>query len=102
MIVSVMYQVGPKQKFDLDYYMKSHIPMVSSLWKSAGLKGVQVLKGIGSPSGDPAMYHVIAMLDFELVDAFGKAAAANGKEVFADIPNFTDTQPAIQFNDPVS
>lgn len=102
MIVSVMYQVGPNQKFDLDYYMKSHIPLVSSLWKSAGLKGAQVMRGTGSPSGDPAPYHIIALLDFESLDAFKAAAAANGKEVFADIPNFTDVQPAIQFNERVS
>lgn len=102
MIVSVMYQVGPQQKFDLDYYMKSHIPLITSLWKSAGLNGAQVMKGIGSPSGDPAAYHVIALLDFESLAAFGAAAAANGKEVFADIPNFTDVQPSIQFNERVS
>lgn len=102
MIVSVIYQVGPNQKFNLDYYMKSHIPLVSSLWKSAGLKGVQVMRGIASASGDAAPYHVIALLDFELLDAFKAAAAANGKEVFDDVPKFTDVQPAIQFNEPVS
>ena len=31
MIVSVIYQLTPGQTFDLDYYMKSHIPMVQSL-----------------------------------------------------------------------
>jgi uncharacterized protein (TIGR02118 family) len=102
MIVSVLYQVGPKQKFDLDYYMKSHIPLVSSLWKSAGLKGVQVMRGTGSPTGDAAPFHIIALLDFDSLNAFNTAAAANGKEVFADIPNFTDVQPTIQFNELVT
>jgi uncharacterized protein (TIGR02118 family) len=101
MIVSVMYQVGPAQKFDLDYYMKTHIPLVSSRWNTMGLKGAQVLRGIGSPSGDAATYHIIALLDFESVDAFKAAGEAHGKEIFADIPNFTDTQPTIQFNDQV-
>jgi uncharacterized protein (TIGR02118 family) len=98
-IVSVMYHVGPGQKFDLDYYMKSHIPMVGKLWGPAGLKGAQVLQGVGSPSGDPASQHIIVLLDFDSVDAFKAAAAAHGKEVFGDIANFTDVQPAIQFND---
>lgn len=102
MIVSVMYQVGPQQKFDLDYYMKSHIPLVGSLWKSAGLKGVQVMRGTGSPTGDAAPYHVITLLDFELLDAFKAAAAANGKAVFDDVPKFTDVQPMIQFNETLS
>jgi uncharacterized protein (TIGR02118 family) len=99
MIVSVMYQIGPSQKFDLDYYIKTHMPLVGSLWGPAGLKEAQVLRGIGSPSGDPAGYHIIALLNFESVDAFKAAAAAHGKEVLGDIPNFTDVQPAIQFND---
>jgi uncharacterized protein (TIGR02118 family) len=101
MIVSVMYQIGSGQKFDLDYYMKTHIPLVGSRWGSAGLKGSQVLRGIGSPSGDPAMYHIIALLDFESLDAFKAAAEAHGKEIFADIPNFTNVQPSIQFNERV-
>lgn len=99
MIVSVMYEVGPGQKFDLDYYMKKHMPMVSSLWGPVGLKGAQVLHGIGSPSGDPAGHHIIALLDFESVDAFKAAAEAHGKEVLGDIPNYTNVQPAIQFNE---
>ena len=99
MIVSVMYQVGAGQKFDLDYYMKTHIPMVGSLFGPAGLKGAQVLRGVGSPSGDPATYHVIALLDFESADGFKAAVDAHGAKVFGDIPNFTDVQPAIQFND---
>jgi uncharacterized protein (TIGR02118 family) len=98
MIISVMYQVGPGHKFDINYYMKSHIPMVSSLFGPAGLKGAQVLQGTGSPTGDPAAYHIIALLDFESEDAFKAAADAHGKQIFGDIPNFTDVQPAIQFN----
>jgi uncharacterized protein (TIGR02118 family) len=94
-----MYQVGPSQKFDVDYYLKTHMPLVGSLWTSLGLKEAQVLRGIGSPSGDPAVQHIIALLDFASVDAFKAAADAHGKEIFADIPNFTDVQPSIQFNE---
>ena len=36
MFVSVMYQVGAGQKFDLDYYMKTHVPMVGRLMGPAG------------------------------------------------------------------
>lgn len=99
MIVTVMYQIGAGQRFDLDYYMRSHIPLVSSLFGPAGLKGAQVLKGTGSPSGGPAPYHVIALLDFESPDAFKAAVDAHGTKVFGDIPKFTDVQPTIQFND---
>ena len=36
---------------------------------------------------------------FDSAEAFAKAAAAHGEEIFGDIPNFTNTQPAVQIND---
>ncbi len=99
MIISVMYQVGPGQKFDLDYYVETHMPLVESLWKPAGLKGVEILKGISAPGGMAAPFDVIVLMDFESLDAFTAAAAGHGNEILGDIPNFTDVQPTIQFND---
>jgi len=32
------------------------------------------------------MFHIIALLDFESLDAFKAAATAHGKEVLGDIP----------------
>jgi uncharacterized protein (TIGR02118 family) len=102
MIVTVMYPVGPGQKFDVDYYLKKHMPLVEARWTSLGLTKWQVLKGVGSPTGAPATYHIIATLDFPSVEAFGAAVQKHGGEVMGDIPNFTDTQPTIQFNDVIS
>ncbi len=97
MILSVVYQVGPDQRFDLDYYLGTHMPLVQCLFGPEGLKGTQVLQGVGTPGGTPAGYQVIAMLDFASVDAF--KTAAHGAKVFGDIANFTDVQPLLQFNE---
>jgi uncharacterized protein (TIGR02118 family) len=99
MIVSVLYKVDPGQTFDLDYYMKKHVPLVQTLWGPCGLRGAQVLRGAGSPGGGPAAYHLMALLDFESLDAFKAAAELHGKEVLGDIPNFTNGEPTIQFNE---
>jgi uncharacterized protein (TIGR02118 family) len=98
MIVSVIYQLQPGQKLDLDYYLKTHIPLVQARWSSLGLKGVQVLSGTGSPSG-PAPVNLIALLDFESLQAFQNAVETHGAEVMGDVAKFTDAQPSIQFND---
>lgn len=98
MIVSVIYQLQAGQTFDLDYYMKTHIPMVQKLFGPIGFRGVQVLEGVGSPSG-PAPARVIALLDFESADAFKKAIDMHGAAVMGDIANFTQCQPSIQFNE---
>jgi uncharacterized protein (TIGR02118 family) len=99
MIVSVMYKIGSGQKFDLDYYINTHMKMVGSLFGPAGMRSAQVLHGIGSPGGDKASVDVIALLDFASIEAFKAAADAHGAAIFGDIPNFTDVQPSIQFND---
>jgi uncharacterized protein (TIGR02118 family) len=98
MIVSVIYQLQPGQKLDIDYYLKTHIPLVQARWGSLGLKGVQVLNGTGSPAG-PAAAILITLLDFESLQAFQGAIEAHGAEVMGDVAKFTDTQPSIQFND---
>lgn len=97
MIVSVMYPATGK-KFDLDYYLNKHVPMVRRLWGPLGLKGAQVLRGTGAPNGG-ATYQLMALLDFGSLAQFQEAAKQHGKEVMGDIANFTDVQPVVQFNE---
>lgn len=98
-LVSVMYPSGVGTRFDMDYYLKKHMPLVSERWTSKGLHDYTVVKGIGTPDGGEPPYQVVALLRFESADAFKAAAAADGPEIFGDIPNFTDTQPAVQLSD---
>ena len=65
MIVSVIYQLQPGQKLSVNYYQKSHIPLVKARWGSLSLKGVQVLHGTGSPAG-PAPAILITLLDLAI------------------------------------
>jgi uncharacterized protein (TIGR02118 family) len=99
MVAAVMY---PKsEKFDLDYYMASHIPLVQRLWSPLGLQSVQVLHGLPGPDGGAPTYAYMALLTFTTLEAFGQAAGKHGPEIFADIPNFTDAKPTIQLNETV-
>ncbi|GGC54830.1 EthD family reductase [Chelatococcus reniformis] len=99
--VTVMYPADDKTKFDLDYYMKTHIPLLKERWTEFGLSNVQVLRGAGKPDGSPLDYRVIALLTFGSLDDFKNAGKAHGREIFADIPKFTDGQAVVQINDVV-
>jgi uncharacterized protein (TIGR02118 family) len=101
MIVSVAYPKTATSSFDLDYYVSKHVPLVNRLWGPLGLRGAQVLRGTGSLGGAPA-YELICLLDFASQEAFNGAAAAHADEVMGDIPNFTNVQPVVQFNEPVA
>jgi uncharacterized protein (TIGR02118 family) len=96
-LVSVMYPTGAK--FDVDYYLKTHMPLVKDRWGPHGLKSAQVLRGAAKPDGSPPDYQTIALLTFGSLDDFKAAGKAHGREVFADIANFTDAKAAVQIND---
>jgi uncharacterized protein (TIGR02118 family) len=101
MIVTVTYQVGPERKFDLDYYLTTHIPLVEKLWGPLGMTSARVLRGTGTPTGAPAPITIMALLEFESADAFRAAGKQHGREVMGDIANFTDAEAAVQFNDQI-
>ncbi len=99
-LVSVMYPNQPGSRFDERYYLDKHIPLVRQRWESMGLTELRLLRGTATPGdGGPATYRVMALLTFSSAEAFGQAAKAHGREIFGDIPNFTDVQPVAQLNE---
>lgn len=95
--VSVMYPAGEGKKFDSDYYVQKHMKLVRERWGSMGLLKIEVDRGVaGGAPGAPAPYVAVGHVYFTSLDAFQKAAAAHGQELFADVPNFTDIAPQVQ------
>jgi uncharacterized protein (TIGR02118 family) len=95
--VSVLYP--PSSKFDWDYYLGKHVPLLRERLGKA-LKAVTVDKGMaggqpGTPPGFPAMIH----MTFDSADAFQKAFAPHAKDILSDIPNYTNAQPLMQVSD---
>lgn len=89
-------------RFDYDYYVNKHTPMVLELWKPHGLIRVEISKGVsGLAPGSAAKYCTIAVLTFTSLEALQAALAASGAQVMGDIPNYTDSQPEIQINEPL-
>ncbi len=101
MIVSVAYPKTESSSFDHDYYLKTHVPLVDRLWGPMGLRSTQVLHGTGSLGGAPP-FELICLLDFTSQDAFNQAAGAHADDIMGDIPNFTNVQPIVQFNEKVA
>jgi len=94
--VSVMYPNGSGAKFDMNYYLTSHMPMVQKTLGSA-LKGTAVEEGLGGiPPGSPAPYVASCHLLFDSVETFGAAFAAHADSILADMPNYTNIEPTIQ------
>ena len=97
--VSVFYPNKEGKKFDMDYYLNSHIPMVREKL-GAALKACSVDQGLGGAEpGVPAAYVAMGHLLFNSVEEFQAAFGPNAKAISADIPNYTDIQPSIQISE---
>ena len=97
--VTVMYPAGKDSKFDIDYYCKSHMPMVQAKVGSA-LKKMAVEQGLaGGAPGSAPTYLAFGHLYFDSVAAFQTAFGPHAASIMADVPNYTNTQPIIQISD---
>jgi len=95
--VMVSYPNTPGARFDMDYYLNRHLPLVAGLVPA--MKGWAVDQGLaGGAPGSPAEFMIQAHLVFENVEAFETAMASVGPRIMADIANYTDIQPHIQIN----
>jgi len=87
--VTVLYPQGVK--FNMDYYMSTHMPLVGNKWTSYGLQSWKVLQ-----FGDDAPYKVQATLEWDSMESFQKAASGpEVKDVMGDVPNFSDKDPVL-------
>ncbi len=94
--VSVLYPKKDGGRFDMDYYLATHMPLVRQRL-GATLKGMSVEQGLaGGAPGSPAPFAAMGHLLFDTIGAFQSAMAAHGAEFMADIPNFTNIEPTIQ------
>jgi uncharacterized protein (TIGR02118 family) len=97
--VSVLYPAGESTKFDIDYYCKSHMPMVQQKLGPA-LKSMAVEQGVGGGTpGAPPTYAAMGHLYFDSAAAFQTAFAPHAEAIMADIPNYTNITPVIQVSE---
>ncbi len=97
--VSVFYPASESAKFDMDYYCKSHMPMVKEKL-GAACKNMAVDQGMaGGAPGAPATYVAMGHLYFDSVAAFQTAFGPHADAIMSDVPNYTNVQPVIQISD---
>jgi uncharacterized protein (TIGR02118 family) len=97
--VSVLYPNDEGKKFDMNYYLDKHMPLVRKLL-GAACTNASVDHGIaGGTPGSKAPYLVICNLYFNAVEDFMSSFGPNTNEIVGDIPNYTDITPVVQINE---
>jgi uncharacterized protein (TIGR02118 family) len=98
--VTILYPHADGTRFDLSYYTRRHMPLVAERLKSFGLTGTEVERGINaSIAGTPPPFHCIGHLLFGNPEQYQAGMKAHGKELAADIVNFTNAKPIIQVSE---
>ena len=97
--VSVLYPNSETTKFDMDYYLAHHIPLVQRLLGTA-LRGVFVDQGVsgGQAASSPA-YVAMGHLLFDSVEEYQTSFGPHAPAIVGDIPNYTNSQPTIQVSE---
>jgi uncharacterized protein (TIGR02118 family) len=97
--VSILYPNDEGKKFDMKYYMDTHMPLVQKLLGAVCTK-VEVDQGIaGGTPGSKAPYIAIGHLFFNTVEDFISSFTPNANAIMSDLPNFTDITPVPQINE---
>lgn len=92
--ISVLYPNQEGRRFDLEYYLKRHLPLVKSLLEPFRLRDVEVTQGLAS--GSPQPYLVVTHLVFDELEDFQRGMKENQAMIVSDVPNYTDITPVFQ------
>ena len=96
--ISVLYPNRPEARFDIEYYLNTHMPMSAKLLGDA-VKVITVEIGRPGPGGEAPPFAAICGFTCETVDDFMNAFTPVAGELQGDIPKYTDIEPVIQISD---
>lgn len=97
--VSIFYPSRPNARFDVDYYLNTHMPLALGLL-GAAVKAVSVEIGLyGGMPGQAPPFTAVCAFTCETIDAFTAAFLPNADVLQGDIPNYTDIPPLIQVSE---
>ena len=99
--VSIFYPRKEGGRFDMDYYLDTHMPMsIERLGVHPGFRGVSVEHGLdGAVPGNDAAYVAMCHFLFDRVEDFMAAFTPHASVLQGDMPNYTNIEPVIQFSE---
>lgn len=97
--VAILYPNGEGKTFDMDYYEKSHMPLMAGLL-GKNLKFYEIDKGIsGRTPNDVVPFVAIGYFYCYDVNEYNKVVGQNITVILNDIKKYTNIQPTIQISE---
>ena len=96
-VITIMYPNRTGARFDFDYYLQKHIPMWN---KFHGVNKIEVRRGVATHNGLPVPVLCIVRIQIDIpIGDFMTLFKNKAHHIIADIPNYTNIEPVIQFDD---
>ena len=101
MKISILYPNNKGARFDMGYYLATHMPLAIELLSvHPGFKGVSVDRGLGRlVSGEDAAHVAMCHFLFDSTEDFMAAFTPHAATLQGDIPNYTNIEPVIEVNE---
>jgi len=98
--ISILYPHSADSTFDMEYYLRTHMPMsLERLRTHPGFIALSVERGVETPqSGAPPVYVAMCQYTFTTAEDFVAAFMPHAAVLQADIANYTNIAPVIQFS----
>ncbi len=93
---NAFYANSPEARFDFDYYVQRHFPMVMERLAAYGALRFEVERGLAMNDGTSAQFIAIGSIWFNDMDGLQRGLAAHGAEILGDAANYTNLTPLIQ------
>ena len=97
--VAILYPNGEGKTFDMDYYEKTHMPMMAGLL-GKNLKFYEIDKGIaGRTPTDNVPFVAVGYFYCYDVAEYNKVIGQNIDAIINDIKKYTNIQPTVQISE---
>jgi uncharacterized protein (TIGR02118 family) len=91
--LTILYPNQEGVRWDVDYYVKHHMPLIMRLYGRRAIKRFELRKGDAAQMGGPPKYIGSINIYIQNQKAFDAAGAKHTKALVDDVPNFSSVMP---------
>jgi uncharacterized protein (TIGR02118 family) len=96
--MTILYPAAEGVKFDADYYRDHHLKTIMSLYGKSISRFELRKVAPAAPGAPPVPYSAAVNIWISNLESFAAMNAKHGPTLVADLPNFTNSQPTIQYD----
>jgi uncharacterized protein (TIGR02118 family) len=96
--ITVLFPNEPDAKYDTEYYVAHHMPLIQHHWRKYGVQSWSVTTFGPAPDGTQPFYAFGSVVIWDSKQGVDKAfESPEVAEIMSDVPKFSNKQPVFLF-----